>query len=203
MDEISKEYIINFYDNALQRHGDRPEAVRWTSKGQKLHYHSLLDIGCLEGKKVLDYGCGKGDFCHFLKEQKIKVQYTGFDINDRLIALARGKYPECRFQVFDIESDILREDFDYIFLCGVFNLKVQGVNETVKNTLSGLFKHCRYALVFNGLSAHDPDKDFELNYISPEEVFDFAVKELSPFVSLRHDRIPYDFNLYVYRNRQE
>jgi hypothetical protein len=38
MDELSKEYVISLYNNALQLHGDRPEAVRWTSAGQAEHY---------------------------------------------------------------------------------------------------------------------------------------------------------------------
>ena len=182
-------------------HGDRPESLRWTTNGQFLHYESLLDIGSgIEGKKVLDYGCGKGDFFQFMKDRDIKVHYTGFDINEKLVSLAKKKFPECRFKVFDIESDELDEDFDYVFLCGVFNLTVKGLDETIKNTLTKLFKRCRIALAFNALSAYNPKKDFELHYVYPEEMFEFAVKNLSPFVILKHDRIPYDFIMFVYKN---
>lgn len=182
-------------------HGDRPEALRWTRKGQILHYKALLDIAPdIRGSSILDYGCGKGDFYLFLKENGIEVQYTGFDINEELIKLAQQKFPECRFRVFDIEKDKLDEEFDFIFLCGVFNLKVGDLKETIKDTLKRLFLHCRVALAFNALSAHAPNKDFELHYIYPEEIFTFAVKELSPFISLRHDRIAYDFTLFVYKD---
>ena len=201
MDELSKEYVISFYNNAFQMHGDRPESLRWTTNGQFLHYESLLDIGSgIEGKKVLDYGCGKGDFFQFMKDRDIKVHYTGFDINEKLVSLAKKKFPECRFKVFDMESDELDEDFDYVFLCGVFNLRVEGLDETIKNTLTKLFKRCRIALAFNALSAYNPKKDFELHYVYPEEMFEFAVKNLSPFVILKHDRIPYDFIMFVYKN---
>ncbi len=201
MDDLSKEYVISFYNKTLQMHGDRPEAVKWTSKGQSLHYKCLLDIdSSIMGKKVLDYGCGKGDFYQFLKDKNISVQYTGFDINERLISLARGKFPECRFTVFDIEKDKLDEDFDYIFLCGVFNLKLKNLEETIKNILTRLFSHCRRAIAFNALSAYDPQKGFELNYISPLDMFEFAIKNLSPFVSLIHDRIPYDFTMFIRKN---
>jgi|SRR3990172_5263864 len=199
MDELAREYVISFFDRNLLLHGDRPEAVRWTAKGQLLHYQALLDIGDIEGSRVLDFGCGKGDFYQFLKERGIRVDYTGYDINAGLISLAAGKYPEGHFRVFDSEKDEIGEDFDYIFLCGVFNLKVQGLDETIRNTLTKLFIRCRAALAFNALSSHNPRKDFELNYLSPEEMFHFAVKNLSPHVSLRHDRIPYDFTMFVYR----
>lgn len=200
MDELSKEYVISFYDKSLMLHGDRPEAVRWSSTGQVAHYLALLDAGDIRGKKVLDFGCGKGDFYQFLKDRNIEVHYTGFDINERLIALARQKFPECCFRVFDIDRDDFEDDFDYIFLCGVFNLRVEGIDEMIWGTLRKLFQRCRIGLALNALSAHNPIKDFELHYVSPEELFSFAVKNLSPCVSLRQDRIFYDFTMFVYRD---
>lgn len=199
MDELSKEYVISFFDKNLMLHGDRPEAVRWSSTGQILHYQSMLDIGNINGKKILDFGCGKGDFYQFLKDKNIYVEYHGYDINEKLIALAEQKYAETDFRVFDIDKDVLDEDFDYIFLCGVFNLKVERLDEMIKNTLIKLFKHCRIGLAFNALSAHNPERDFELHYTSPENMLGFAVKNLSPYVSLRHDRMNYDFTMFVYR----
>lgn len=198
MYEISKEYVISFFDKRLLLHGDRPEAVGWSSKGQILRFQAMLDAGDINNNKILDFGCGKGDLYRFLKDIGIQAEYTGFDINEKLISLARLKYPECDFRVFDIDKDVLYEDFDYIFLCGVFNLELAGTDETIRNTLSTLFKHCRKALAFNALSSHDPRKDFELHYVSPEELLDFALKNLSPHVSFRHDRIPYDFTMFVY-----
>ncbi len=201
MDELSKEYVISFFDKNLQLHGDRPEAVRWSSTGQALHYRGMLDIGNMEGKKVLDFGCGKGDFHQFLKDAGIRAEYSGFDINEKLISLARKKFPGVDFRVFDAGKDALREDFDYIILCGVFNLNIQGLDATIRDTLVKLFPHCRIALAFNALSAHNPQKDFELHYTSPEELFSFAVQNLSRWVSLRHDRMAYDFTLFAYRDR--
>jgi SAM-dependent methyltransferase len=203
MDDISKEFVISFFNRNLSLHGDRPEAVRWTAQGQRNHYEALLDIGDLQGKKVLDFGCGKGDLYGFLMERGISTEYCGCDINADLIAAARRNHPLADFRVFDIEQEDLAEDFDYILLCGVFNLKVCAVENTVRNVLARLYPRCRLGLGFNALSAHNPQKDFELSYLSPEEMFRFAVTNLSPFVSLRQDRIPFDFMLFVYREPQQ
>lgn len=199
MDELSKEYVISFFDKNLMLHGDRPEAVRWSSTGQILHYQSMLDIGDINGRKVLDFGCGKGDFYQYLKDNGIQAEYHGCDINERLIALAQQKFPGTDFRVFDIAKDALDQDFDYIFLCGVFNLKVQGLDETIKQALTRLFGHCSIGLAFNALSAYNPKKDYELNYTNPVEMVDFALKKLSPHISLRHDRMAYDFTIFVYK----
>lgn len=200
MDELSKEYVISYFDKTLRMHGDRPEALRWTPPGQIIHYKCMLDIAeTIDGAKILDFGCGKGDFYGFLKENGIGVSYTGVDINVNLIALARQKYPDVPFSVFDITKDMLSEDFDYIFLCGVFNLKVQGLDELVRFTLKKLFDSCRIGLAYNGLSSHNIHKDFELHYFAPEEMLRFAIDELTPFVSLRYDRLFHDFTLFAYR----
>jgi SAM-dependent methyltransferase len=198
MDDLSKEYVVSFFSRTLHMYGDSPEAVKWSPRGQKLRFECLLEIDHdISGKKILDYGCGKGDFYQFLRDKNIPVDYTGFDINENLISLAAGKFPECRFSVFDVEKDSLNEDFDYIFLCGVFNLKLEGLVETIENVLARLFKHCRIALAFNALSSHEPHKVSELHYLSPEHMLEFAAQNLSPFVSLVHDRVPYDFSLFV------
>ncbi len=91
-----------------------------------------MDIGDIRGKKILDFGCGKGDFYEFLKNKEMEVNYT---VNDKLITVASNKYPECKFDVFDIDKEDLSEDFDYIFLCGVFNLKVEGLEQTIKDII--------------------------------------------------------------------
>lgn len=200
MDEISKDYIISVFDRQLMMYGDRSDAVGWSSRGQALRYRAMLDVGEIRNSKVLDFGCGKGDFYGFLMEKEIQVDYAGFDINEKLIGLANQKYPAVDFRVFDIDREALDNDFDYIFLCGVFNLKVSGIDETIKNTLITLFQHCKKALAFNALSSHEPHKDIQLHYSSPEDILHFTEKNLSPHVSLRKDRIPYDFTLFVYRD---
>lgn len=200
MDDLSKEYVISFFDRHLQLHGDRPESVRWSARGQRLHYQSLLDIGRLDNMRVLDFGCGKGDFYQFLLDRDIAVDYTGYDINEKFISLAEKKHPSAHFRVFDITRDTISEDFDYIFLCGVFNLRVAGLDEYIRSTLTRLFQHCRRGLAFNALSDLNPKKDFELYYTSPQDIFGFAVKNLSPSVALRHDRILYDFTMFIYKD---
>lgn len=200
MDDLSKEYVISFFDRSLSLHGDRPEAVRWSERGQLTHYRALLDIGDIRGSRILDFGCGKGDFYQFLQERAIEVDYTGLDLNERLIALAREKFPHCAFRVFDIDTDRLDERFDYIFLCGVFNLKVAGIDEAITRALKVLFGHCSVGLAFNALSSYCRKKDFELHYVQPEGIFTYAVSHLSPHVALRHDRLSDDFTLFVYRD---
>jgi SAM-dependent methyltransferase len=204
MDPYSKERLLSFYNFHLKLHGDRPEALRWTPKGQLSRYYALLDIAPdISDSSVLDFGCGTGDFYRFLKRRGINVRYTGVDINENFISLARSKYPECTFSVMDIDGDELTDYYDYIFICGVFNLLVPGVDEDMRNAMTKLFRHCNRGLALNALSAHTPVKDRELHYTSPEGMLAFAIDSLSPSVALRHDRIQNDFTLFVYAGLNE
>lgn len=206
MDPYSKDKLLSFYNFHLDKFGDRPEALRWTPQGQLKRYHMLADIAPpeeLNNSKVLDYGCGTGDFYRFLKRRDINVKYTGVDINENFISLAMKKYPECAFKVMSTDDDELEGFFDYIFICGVFNLNVPGVEDDMKNALVTLFKHCNKGLALSALSSHTPVKDPELHFTSPEEMLKFSLENLSPSVALRHDRIQNDFTLYVYTTYNE
>jgi SAM-dependent methyltransferase len=204
MDPYAREQLLSFYNFHLKKFGDRPEALRWTPQGQLKRYHTLLDIAPdLNDQKILDYGCGTGDFYQFLKRRGIRVHYTGVDINENFINLAKSKYPECTFKTMNTDEDEVEGFYDYVFICGVFNLRVPGVHDDLKNALVTLFKNCNKALALNALSSHTPVKDIELNYTSPEEMVKFAIENLSPAVTLLHNRIPNDFTLFVYTSYNE
>jgi SAM-dependent methyltransferase len=204
VDPLAKEQLLSFYNMHLKKFGDRPEALRWTPKGQLRRYNALLDIAPdLNGRTILDYGCGTGDFYRFLKRRGMTVEYTGVDINENFINLARKKYPECTFKVMNIDEEPLEKFYDYIFICGVFNLRVPEVEKDIKNALVNLFKYCNKGLALNALSSHTPIKDVELQYTSPEGMVAFALEHLSSSVALRHDRIENDFTLFVYTAHNE
>ncbi len=204
MDPYSKEQLLSFYNLHYKKFGERPEALRWTPQGQLRRYYTFLEIAPdLNNRKILDYGCGMGDFYKFLKRRGISVNYTGIDINGNFINVAKKKYPECLFKVTSIDEGPLDEYYDYIFICGVFNLRVPGVQDDLRNALVTLFKNCNKGLALNALSSHTPVKDAELNYTSPEDTVKFAIENLSPSVVLRHDRIPNDFTLFIYTSYNE
>jgi 2-polyprenyl-3-methyl-5-hydroxy-6-metoxy-1,4-benzoquinol methylase len=198
MDALGKKELLSFYNRHLKDFGDKPQAVRWTAGGQLRRYETLLNIaGDLSGKTILDFGCGKGDFYGFLKDRGISVNYSGIDVNENLIKLARSKFPETEFIATDIEESGFNREFDLIFICGVFNLRIAGVEESMKNVLKILFKLCREALYVNLLTYYVPQRSVELFYVKPEEILYFAVTELSRSATLRHEKE--DIFLSVYR----
>ncbi len=198
MDPLGKKELIQFYDRHLKDFGDTPQATRWTPEGQLRRYETFLRIaGDFSGKKILDFGCGKGDFLGFLKSKGLSVNYCGIDINENLIELAKKKYPRTDFFAMDIEETSLEMEFDIVFICGVFNLRIAGIEESMKNILKKLYKLCRKAIHANFLTYYVPQRDVELFYIKPEDILHFAIMELSRNISLIHEKE--DIYLSVYK----
>lgn len=199
MDPLGKKELLDFFDRHLKDFGDTPQAVRWTPEGQLRRYETLLQIsGDISQKTILDFGCGKGDFYGFLKGRGIQTDYCGIDINNRLIELAVHKYPEAEFIATDIDEVRFEREFDVVFVCGVFNLRVAGIKESMQEELKKLFRISREALHVNLLTFYTPSRSVELFYVKPEKILEFAVRELSASVTLRHNRE--DIFLSVYHS---
>ncbi len=54
----------------------------------------------IPGERILDLGCGNGRFYEVLKEKEIN--YFGIDFSEKLIEIAKQKYPKAKFQVADV-----------------------------------------------------------------------------------------------------
>jgi SAM-dependent methyltransferase len=198
MDPLGKKELLNFYNRHLKDFGDAPQAVRWTHEGQIHRYETLIGIaGDIHSKKILDFGCGKGDFYGHIREKGIFVNYCGIDINENLIDLARSKYPDAEFVAMDIDETELSRDFDIIFVCGVFNLRIAGIEESMKILLKKLFRRCNEALHINLLTYYIPQRNIELFYVKPEEILQLTITELSRSVMLLHTKE--DIYLSIYR----
>jgi ubiquinone/menaquinone biosynthesis C-methylase UbiE len=198
MDPLGKKELLYFYNRHLKDFGDAPQAVRWTPEGQRRRYETLLKIaGDFSGKKILDFGCGKGDLYEFIKERDISINYCGIDVNENLIKLAKSKYPETEFIAVDLEESEFERVFDIILICGVFNLRIAGIEESMKNVLKKLFRLCKEALHVNLLSYYIAQRNVELFYVKPEEIMKFAITEISPSVTLIHEKE--DIFLSVYK----
>jgi SAM-dependent methyltransferase len=200
MDPYGRRELLDFYGRHLRHHGDAPQAVRWTERGQRLRYQAFLSVcGDLGGKTLLDFGCGKGDFHGFLRDRGVACTYTGVDIHPDLVAMARNKHPEAEFIATDIEEEPLGREFDVVVACGVFNLRVGGIRETVEAVLPLLFGCAREALHANFLSARAPSRDIELHYVDPVRLLSFARERLAPGAEVREDLVPEDIFLSVRR----
>ncbi len=200
MDRMGKEEVVRFYRWHLRDFGDTPMGVRWTEEGQKLRYEKILQcMGDPSGKRLLDFGCGKGDFYGFLKGRGYRFDYTGIDITPELVELGRRKFPTARFEVLDIEEEGLREDFDIVVVIGTFNLRVAGIKDTFRTALKILYSHAREAVHLNCLSSVRKTRDPELFMLAPDELVAFVSGEITGRFRLLHGEVEGEMFLSLYK----
>jgi len=200
LNPVAKEYLIDFYTRNLKFHGDRPEALRWSPSGQQARYKAISNLSdSIDGRRVLDYGCGKGDLYEYWTSRGIRPCYTGLDITPELIAMAKLKFPECDFSLIDIEDGPLDREFELGFICGVFNNRVDGCTESLKNSMSLLFGHVTEGLAVNAISSHCRIRDIDINYVDPDELLKFTKENITSNAQLRLDLVQGDLFLFLYK----
>ena len=78
-------------------------------------YSFLKIIGDVKGKKVLDVACGSGNYTRILRRAGADP-IVGFDISDKMIALAReqeaSEHLGIDYQVADARETVPQQDFD-------------------------------------------------------------------------------------------
>jgi tRNA (uracil-5-)-methyltransferase TRM9 len=72
----------------------------------------------LIGERILDSGCANGRLFRVLKGKK--VDYFGIDFSEKLIEIAKKKYPEAKFQV----ADCLNLPFPANFFDKIYSISV-------------------------------------------------------------------------------
>ncbi len=195
-----KEATIRRYEERLEKYGVSAKAMGWRDKEQQyIRFVALAAIGDLNNCSILDVGCGFGDFYDFLKQKGSNVQYTGYDISSKLVEIARQKHPEATFQVRDILEEESNEKFDYVVSSGILNARLSDNEGFVKRMLKRCFELCNMGVAINMMTSYVDYQQEDLYYYSPESVFAFA-KTLTRRATLRHDYMPFEFTIYLYKD---
>ena len=185
------------------------QSSRFTQEKRMLILVDRINFG--NNSKVLDFGCGTGHLYNFLKKtKKFNGSYTGIDIAKNIVEFNQKKF-FLNKKVSFLHGDILEKkffkltNFDYTFVSGTFNNKIENNWLWMKKTLKKLFMITKKALIFNNLSTYVDYKEKHLFYIKPELVFEYCKLNLSNFVEIRHNyqikknKIPFEFTTYVYK----
>lgn len=197
---MNSENLRRHYRGLLNEHGDSFEAAQYSSRASQMaRYAVLAQIADLRGTSVFDFGCGTGHLATYLKEQGIDCRYTGVDIVEEFFPYARAKHPEHRFGTWE---DFAGESFDYVFVSGVFNNRLDDNEGFFRTWAERLFARATKGLALNLMSTYVDFQDPGLWYAQPEQVFAF-MKSLTPYVTLRNEyvvkdiAVPFEFAVYA------
>ncbi|OSS42406.1 hypothetical protein DESAMIL20_1959 [Desulfurella amilsii] len=165
---------INFDDFAENYDEILKGQTQFFSKDDKYFARYKIDIVSnyinFKPEKILEFGCGIGRNVPFLKEKFPDSKLFGIDISQKSIEIAKSQYPFCEFfTVDDQKTDESFDQFDLIFIAGVFHHMCpaeRSINiEKIKNLLTNndclfIFEHNPYNPITRKLVKECPfDKD--------------------------------------------
>jgi SAM-dependent methyltransferase len=174
--------------------------VGWISqKTQNARFDVFREIGDLEGKRILDVGCGLGDFYGYLRSKGWNGAYTGFDRMDEMVDEARLQYPGVRFEKVNIIENEPEERWDWAFMSGLFNHRVRDNWGWIAQVVGSAFHLSRNGTAFNLLSDTHPDPDGDFFYASRSDLEGFCAA-LAPgrwrTLDCSH---PHDMTAFLYK----
>jgi ubiquinone/menaquinone biosynthesis C-methylase UbiE len=160
-----------------------------------------MKIGRIEKSSILDVGCGLGAFVDYIHKKDIKLTYTGVDTNSRMIQEAQKKHPSLEFIHADIilkKHAFYNRKFDYVFLSGALNLSADKQYKTIENIMKKMFSLANKGVAINFLSMFADYLSPREYYCNPADVLKLAFS-ITKKVTLRHDYMPHDFTVYLYK----
>lgn len=192
--------IENYFNTNAIKHKQSIESLNWGSKRtQEIRFHIFSEIANLEGKSILDVGCGFGDFCTFLqKKLGLKIDYTGVDISKEIVTQAKAKNPDLEILHLNILEEQIGQ-FDYVVGSGIHNIKLEDNYGFFQTMLEKMFSLAKEGVATNFIYKGETEFDAHIFAYEQEKILSMAQK-LSPFLELRSDYLPHDMTLFLYKN---
>jgi hypothetical protein len=198
LDDSSR--IFHYHRKMIAGHGaDSSFALGWRNEHDQLvRFEALANIAELNGKTVMDAGCGYGDLYSFLKGRYPHMaHYYGIEQITELVDKATLRYGHLPDTTF-ITRNFLHANLpvcDYVMASGSLNYG-SSIDGFIYKAIERLFDHCTMGLGFNLL--HNMPVDGTLVAYNPVDIQAFC-KTLSPNVVLKTDYDEADFTIFIYR----
>lgn len=174
------------------------DKVDSSKRSQIMRFEAFTRLNNLEGKSILDVGCGAGDFWNYLLTKGIDCDYTGFDISESMIKRCRERFPNVRFESGDFTEWSHGQNFDYTIAIAIHNIKTSSAKEILRDTTLKQFEisnvGTHISILTDRYNAFDP----HIQAWHAEEILKLAL-DITPYVTLRHDYLPHDFSLTLYK----
>jgi SAM-dependent methyltransferase len=194
--------LAAYYEPLLAEHGNHYRGVGWVTEHlQTVRFEVLSGVGDLRHASILDVGCGVGHLLDWLTERGFDGAYTGIEVQEEMAARARAlhpeeDYPNARFECGEFLAMGRGYRADYVLASGIFPLADM---ELLKTTVAAMFKSAEKGLAFNCLSAFTPRREPPFfMFADPLEVFEYCTT-LTKALLFRHDYLPQDFTVYLYK----
>jgi SAM-dependent methyltransferase len=191
------------YLRAVSRHGGGFGSLLWASpRTQEARFDAMLRVYDMNGRKVLDAGCGRADLLPYLIARGIFPRaYLGLEAIAELVPIARQTI-EGNSQAAIVEGDFVGQPecldagADVAVFCGSLNTLDAFAFEMVLRRAFAV-AHC--GVVFNFLSSPDRACAAHLTWHRPQRVMRF-VRSMSRLVRVLDDYLDGDCTVGIFKD---
>jgi SAM-dependent methyltransferase len=205
MERADRQAYVERYEARLREHGHAPATLGWGAGGREhVRFGVMADVLDEVGaESVLDVGCGFADFHDHLRARGWQGSYHGIDIVPGLLAEARERHPALDVQEADISSfrPGASGGFDVVVASGVFNalLHAEDNEAHITRCVQRMFELCRRAVCVDYMSTWVDFEHPDAWHTDPAWALALS-RTLSKRVRLRHDYMPFEFAMTIYRD---
>ncbi len=190
--------VIDYWNTKASQEASDCARIESGQRAQRMRFENFVVHHDLIGSRILDVGCGVGDFYDHLKRRGIACDYHGVDIAEQMVGRCRERFPETRFDVADVTRWQPEVPSDYVVSFAIHNVRMEGGRELLESVTRRQFELCTKAAHVSLLTDRFPGFDAHIQPWRAEEVLSLALS-LTPYVVLRHDYLPNDFSVTMYR----
>jgi SAM-dependent methyltransferase len=193
----------------LEKHGDTHLGVDWPILADvEKRYNIMLEVLNFNRKDdeiitVLDFGCGTAHLLEHINKKGLKnIKYSGLDISEKFITVAKNKFPKNDFYCLDIlDSNVALPHFDFILMNGVFTEKRELSFDEMWSYFTAMllkaFEISKKGIAFNVMSKIVDWEREDLFHLSHDLLCEFLCKNLSRNYIIRNDYGLYEYSVYV------
>ena len=187
------------YENSYRQYGAGPKALLWWDyRSMGVRFHELMKDVPVEGKTIMDAGCGMGDLLPYLYAKSTDFKYLGVDNTASFIDIAKKRYEGHDFKLGDPFGGRIGM-FDVVLSSGVMNGNVAGWLKKREKMIAKLWEQTGEVLSFNMAGGLKPAKDDSLiAYADAQVIFEFC-KTLTPRAILRSHYLKNDFTVVMFK----
>jgi SAM-dependent methyltransferase len=193
--------IANHYDTLVSEYGHDPRACDYgSSSSQTVKFQVLAEATLPAQPTILDVGCGFADYSDYLVQRlgQGAFTYTGVDLSACMVAKAKDLHPGLELCHSNFLDQDFQDAFDVVNTNGTFYLLGEDAPKIMQALIRKMFAAARCVVTFNSLSTWASKYEPGEFYADPLETLVFC-RTLSPRVVLRHDYLPHDFTIYLYK----
>jgi len=189
-----------WYEDKVRRFGYDHRGLGFrTRSSQEKRFEALMQLGNFHGRRVLDVGCGFGDFLAYMHERGIRPEYTGIDLCEAMAARGRERFgDQGSFVACDVLEYSPERRPDYVVASGLFGLDAEGARERIQPTIEHMFEWAIHGAAMNFLSAYAPEPAEARVYVDPLDALELGLA-LTPAARIDHSYLPNDFTLYLFK----